>query len=83
MPANTDKDVLDIAGQRHGQGYVTVWPPSLHQHLKPRIVDDLERAVTLRDPIDERNTAVTAWTPGPGNRTLFHLPDCRTPSRFL
>ena len=26
---------------------------------------------------------VTAWTPGPGNQTYFHLPDCRTSSRDL
>ena len=41
-------------------------------------------------PLEKRRTAynvkvshVTAWMPGPGNRTYFHLPDCRTSSRDL
>jgi hypothetical protein len=32
---------------------------------------------------NDRSVAVTAWTPGLGNWTHFHLPDCQTSSRFL
>jgi len=56
MPTNIDKDVLDIVGQRLGQGYVTVWPSCFHKHVKAGVVDDLERAATFCGPTDKHNT---------------------------
>jgi hypothetical protein len=38
---------------------------------------------THRSSSKARTVFVMAWTPGPGNWTYFHLPDCWASSHFL
>jgi len=56
---NMHEYFLNITGQRLSQWDVTVWPPHLHQHPETRVIDNLERPVTLCDPMDKSYTEET------------------------